>query len=97
MSHARRKRSKITTRARSQPDPCKASAPPAPAIPIPYPNIARSSDAAKGSKKVKTKGKSTNLKRSNFRKSVGDEESTNTRSQSLRRVRKSSRLRRKTG
>ena len=97
MVRARRKRRKITARAQSQPDPCKAPAPPAPAIPIPYPNIAKSSDTARGSKKVKTNGKLISLKGSNFGKSVGDEEGTSSSSQSLRRVRKRSRLRRKTG
>jgi hypothetical protein len=96
MVRARIKRKKTASRTRAQPDPCKTSAPGGP-IPIPYPNIAMSSDTAKGSKKVKQDGNPTNLKGSNFGKSVGDEEGTSSRSPSLRRVRKRSRLRRKTG
>ncbi len=34
------------------PDVCKTPAPPAPFVPIPYPNIAKSGDTAKGTKKV---------------------------------------------
>jgi hypothetical protein len=103
MSRARRKRRKISKLSssnynlQSQPDPCKTPATPAPEIPIPYPNIAKSSDTAKGSKKVKHDGNPINLKSSNFNKSVGDEEGTSSSSPSLRRVRKRSRLRRKTG
>jgi hypothetical protein len=55
------------------PDVCKTPAPPAPPIPIPYPNIAKSSDTAKGSKKVKCDGNPICLKDSNFSTSVGDE------------------------
>lgn len=55
------------------PDVCKTPAPPAPPIPIPYPNIAKSSDTAKGTKKVKCDGNSTCVKDSNFRMSTGDE------------------------
>lgn len=55
------------------PDVCKTPAPPAPPIPIPYPNIAKSSDTAKGSKKVKMDGNSICLKDSNFSTSTGDE------------------------
>ena len=55
------------------PDVCKTPAPPAPPIPIPYPNIAQSSDTAKGSKKVKCDGNSICLRDSNFRMSTGDE------------------------
>ena len=55
------------------PDVCKTPAPPAPPIPIPYPNVAKSSDTAKGSKKVKCDGESICLKDSNFMMSTGDE------------------------
>ena len=55
------------------PDVCKTPAPPGAPIPIPYPNIAKSSDLAKGSKKVKADKKSIALKPSNFRMSTGDE------------------------
>lgn len=55
------------------PDVCKTPAPPAPPIPIPYPNIAQSTDTAKGSKKVKCDGNPICLKDSNFRMSTGDE------------------------
>jgi len=59
------------------PDVCLTPAPPAPPIPIPYPNIAMSSDTAKGSKKVKADGESVCLKDSNFSRSSGDEAGTN--------------------
>lgn len=55
------------------PDVCKTPAPPAGPIPIPYPNIAKSSDAAKTAKKVKTDGKAVCVKDSNFSTSTGDE------------------------
>lgn len=55
------------------PDVCKTPAPPAGPIPIPYPNIAKSSDTAKGTKKVKCDGNPTCVKDSNFSTSVGDE------------------------
>ena len=58
------------------PDVCKTPAPPAPFVPIPYPNIAKSSDTAKGTKKVKCDGNSTCTKDSNFSMSVGDEGGT---------------------
>jgi len=54
------------------PDVCKTPSPAGP-IPIPYPNIAMSSDTAKGSKKVKMDGNPIMLKDSNFSKSTGDE------------------------
>lgn len=62
--------------ATSVPDVCKTPAPPAPPVPIPYPNIARSSDTDKGSKKVKMDGKHIMLKNSKFSTSVGDEAGT---------------------
>jgi hypothetical protein len=55
------------------PDVCKTPAPPAPPIPIPYPNIAKSSDTAQGTKKVKVEGKPVCVKDSNFSMSTGDE------------------------
>lgn len=54
------------------PDVCKTPTPAGP-VPIPYPNVARSADTAKGTKKVKCDGNSTCTKSSNFRMSVGDE------------------------
>ncbi|HYD41574.1 MAG TPA: DUF4150 domain-containing protein [Anaeromyxobacter sp.] len=54
------------------PDVCKTPSPGGP-VPIPYPNIARSKDTAKGSKKVKADGKPICVKSSCFKKSVGDE------------------------
>jgi len=59
------------------PDVCLTPAPPAPPIPIPYPNIAKSGDSAKGSKKVKCDGNPICHKSSNFRTSVGDEAGAN--------------------
>lgn len=55
------------------PDVCKTPAPPAPPIPIPYPNIAKSSDAAKTAKKVKVDGQPLCVQDSNFSTSTGDE------------------------
>jgi uncharacterized protein DUF4150 len=46
---------------------------PAPPIPIPYPNIAQSSDTAKGAKKVTCDGNPVCVKDSNFMVSSGDE------------------------
>jgi len=54
------------------PDVCKTPSPVGP-IPIPYPNIAKSSDTDKGTKKVKCDGQSTCVKDSNFKMSTGDE------------------------
>jgi hypothetical protein len=54
------------------PDVCKTPSPGGP-IPIPYPNIAKSSDTAKGTKKVKCDGNPVCTKDSNFRMSTGDE------------------------
>ena len=54
------------------PDVCKTPTPAGP-VPIPYPNIAQSSDTAKGTKKVKCDGNSTCTKDSNFKMSTGDE------------------------
>jgi hypothetical protein len=55
------------------PDVCKTPAPPAPFVPIPYPNIAKSSDTAKGAGTVKCDGNPVCLKDSNFSMSTGDE------------------------
>lgn len=57
----------------SFPDVCKTPAPPGSPIPIPYPNMAFSSDTAKGTKKVKCDGKPVCVKDSNFKTSTGDE------------------------
>lgn len=57
------------------PDVCKTPSPGGP-IPIPYPNVAQSSDTAKGSKKVKCDGESICHKDSNFSTSTGDEAGT---------------------
>ena len=57
------------------PDVCKTPSPGGP-IPIPYPNIAKSGDTAKGSKKVKCDGNPICLKSSNFSTSTGDEGGT---------------------
>jgi hypothetical protein len=54
------------------PDVCKTPSPGGP-VPIPYPNIARSSDTASGSKKVKADGKPLCIESSNFSMSTGDE------------------------
>ena len=54
------------------PDVCKTPSPGGP-IPIPYPNIGKSSDTAKGTKKVKMDGNPIMLKNSNSKTSTGDE------------------------
>lgn len=54
------------------PDVCKTQCGP-PVIPIPYPNVAKSSDTDKGTKKVTCDGNSTCIENSNFSKSVGDQ------------------------
>jgi hypothetical protein len=54
------------------PDVCKTPTPAGP-VPIPYPNIAKSSDTDKGSKKVTADGNPLCLKDSNFSMSTGDE------------------------
>lgn len=60
------------------PDVCLTPAPPAPSpIPIPYPNIAMSSDTAKGAKTVKADGNPICVKDSNFKMSTGDEAGVN--------------------
>ncbi len=57
------------------PDVCKTPTPAGP-VPIPYPNIAMSSDTAKGTKKVKCDGNPVCVKDSNFKMSTGDEPGT---------------------
>ena len=57
------------------PDVCKTPTPGGP-VPIPYPNIAKSGDTDKGSKKVKVDGNPICLKDSNFKTSTGDEAGT---------------------
>ena len=59
----------------SFPDVCKTPTPGGP-VPIPYPNIAKSGDTDKGSKKVKMDGNPVCLKDSNFKTSTGDEPGT---------------------
>ena len=61
--------------AMSFPDVCKTPSPGGP-VPIPYPNIAQSSDLAKGTKKVKVDGKSVMVKDSELSRSSGDEAGT---------------------
>ena len=67
------------------PDVCKTPSPGGP-IPIPYPKIGRSSDSARGSKKVKTNGSRVMPKDRNFGKSSGDESDTS--KKKLRRLRR---------
>ena len=54
------------------PDVCKTPSPGGP-VPVPYVNIAKSSDLADGTKKVKIEGKSVGLESSNLSTSTGDE------------------------
>jgi hypothetical protein len=54
------------------PDVCKTPSPAGP-IPIPYPNVAKSSDTAKGASTVKCDGNPVCVKDSNFSMSTGDE------------------------
>lgn len=57
------------------PDVCKTPTPGGP-VPIPYPNIARSADTAKGSKKLRVDGKPICIASSCFSTSTGDEPGT---------------------
>lgn len=57
------------------PDVCKTPSPGGP-VPVPYPNIAKSSNLAKGTKKVKIKGNSVAIKGANLNTSTGDEAGT---------------------
>lgn len=59
----------------SFPDVCKTPSPGGP-VPIPYPNVAKSSDTAKGTKKVTCDGNPVCVKDSNFSTSTGDEAGT---------------------
>ena len=54
------------------PDVCKTPTPGGP-VPIPYPNIAKSSDTASGTQKVKCDGNPVCVSDSNFMVSSGDE------------------------
>jgi len=54
------------------PDVCKTPTPGGP-VPIPYPNIGKSSDTAKGAKKVKTDGKMPMVKGAKYSITTGDE------------------------
>lgn len=59
------------------PDQCiSPDSTPASQVPVPYPNIPSSSDASKGSKKVKVDGQEIILKDSRYKKTSGDEEGT---------------------
>ncbi|MFY2560377.1 DUF4150 domain-containing protein [Corallococcus terminator] len=57
------------------PDVCKTPSPAGP-VPIPYPNVAQSSDTAKGTKKVSVAGNPVCVKDSHFKLSTGDEAGT---------------------
>ena len=59
------------------PDICLTPAPPSPPVPIPYPNIAVTTDSAKGAKKVKADGYPVLHKDSNLGRSSGDEPGVN--------------------
>jgi len=54
------------------PDVCKTPTPGGP-VPIPYPNLAKSSNLAKGSKTVKIEGQMAAIKGCNYSTSTGDE------------------------
>ncbi|QRK12588.1 DUF4150 domain-containing protein [Archangium violaceum] len=57
------------------PDVCKTPSPVGP-VPIPYPNIARSSDTAQGTRSVLVESNPVCVKDSNFSTSTGDEAGT---------------------
>lgn len=57
------------------PDVCKTPSPAGP-VPIPYPNIAKSSDTAKGPKSVTIEGKMPAVKGAQYQTSTGDEAGT---------------------
>lgn len=57
------------------PDVCKTPSPGGP-VPIPYPNVAKSSDTAQGTKTVTVAGNPVCVKDSNFSTSTGDEGGT---------------------
>nr|WP_240359629.1 DUF4150 domain-containing protein [Pyxidicoccus trucidator] len=54
------------------PDVCKTPSPAGP-VPIPYPNIAKSSDTAKGPKSVTIEGNMPAVKGAQYQTSTGDE------------------------
>jgi len=56
------------------PDVCKTPTPAGP-VPVPYPNVGKSSDTSKGSKKVKADGKMPSVKGGKYSTSSGDEPS----------------------
>jgi uncharacterized Zn-binding protein involved in type VI secretion len=57
------------------PDVCKTPSPGGP-IPLPYPNVAKVSDVADGSKTVTVDGEMAALKGGNYKTSTGDEAGT---------------------
>lgn len=57
------------------PDVCKTPSPGGP-VPVPYPNVAKSSDLAKGTKSVKIEGTPAGIASSHIRTSSGDEAGT---------------------
>lgn len=54
------------------PDVCKTPTPGGP-VPVPYPNLARTSDLAQGTKRVKVEGSPAGVESSNLSTSTGDE------------------------
>jgi hypothetical protein len=54
------------------PDVCKTPTPGGP-VPVPYPNLARTSDLAQGTKRVKVEGNPAGVESSNLSTSTGDE------------------------
>lgn len=60
----------------ANPDECETPSPAAGPIPIPYPNIGKSSDTAKGSKKFESDGNPVQVKDSEYQKTEGDEPGT---------------------
>lgn len=57
------------------PDVCKTPSPAGP-VPVPYPNVAKSSDLARGTKSVTIEGNPAGIASSNIRTSSGDEAGT---------------------
>lgn len=57
----------------ASPDVCKTPSPGGPPVPVPYPNTARSSDLAGGSRKVTIEGHSVAIEGAKLRTSSGDE------------------------
>ncbi|PRQ03029.1 hypothetical protein ENSA5_19680 [Enhygromyxa salina] len=58
------------------PDVCKTPSPGGPPVTVPYVNVAKSSDLAKGTKKVKIEGKSVAIKGAHIKTSTGNEAGT---------------------